>query len=352
MILHGMVDTAGQASYSVSGLRKNHIAAELVVWEKNKFHYPCARCINEKSRNRYRRIWNEFLFGITAFFKYNIFHFHNATSLFPHALDLFFLALFHKKFVMEFHGSEVRWYCNRKRTKYWPEDLKEYNRREKVILERIFRYTDTVILHDDELRKYLPSNVKNVYIVPLRIDVTAFSPQYPIIRNTRPLIVHAPSNHALKGSKFVIRAIESLKQKYEFDFILVQNKSQADALELYKKADVIIDQLIIGTYGVFALEAMALGKPVICYVSDDMVNTFPESLPIVNATIDNIQEKIEQLLIDPVMRNQLGIQGRQYVEMYHDSEMIARLQMQIYAQEVEPLPSRESFEYVKNLRSV
>lgn len=353
MILHGMVDTAGQASYSVDGLKKNNIEAELVIWEKNKFDYPYDYYINENTKNRYIKILNEFVFGAMAFFKYDIFHFHNATSLFPRGFDLFLLSYFHKNFLMEFHGSELRWFGSNELPKDWPGEFKKITKKQKKILERIFRYTDTVILHDDELRKFLPPRVKRVYIVPLRIDVGALLPVYPDDNNLKPpVIVHAPSDNVTKGSKYVIEAIENLKQKYNFTFILVQNKSQKEAMEIYKQADIIIDQLFIGTYGVFAIEAMALGKPVLTYLSEDMLKTFPKELPIVNVNIQNLQERIERLIDDPKMRRQLGMKGRQFVECYHDSEVIARFQNQIYLQKVEPLPSRESFEYVEKLRSV
>lgn len=352
MILHGMVDTAGQASYSVEGLKKNNCPAELVVWSDNKFGYSKGLCINKKGQSRYRRILNELAFGIHAFFRYDVFHFHNATSLFPHGLDLFFLRYFHKNFIMEFHGSELRWSSYRKKPPYWSGELTEFTKGQQVILNRIFKYTDKVILHDDELRKHLPASIKKIYIVPLRIDLDNFLPQYPDGKVKRPIIVHAPSDRAIKGSCYIIQAIESLKQKYDFEFILVQNKNQAEALEIYKKADIIIDQLFIGTYGVFALEALALGKPVISYISEDMIKTFPDSLPIVNANTNNLLNKIEMLIINPELRKKLGVQGRQYVEMYHDAKTIAKLQKQIYFCEIKPLPAKESFEYVKELRSI
>ena len=39
------------------------------------------------------------------------------------------------------------------------------------------------------------------------------------------------------------------------------------------KADVIVDQLRCGSHGVFAVEAMATGKPVLCYIRDELVET-------------------------------------------------------------------------------
>ena len=72
------------------------------------------------------------------------------------------------------------------------------------------------------------------------------------------------------------------------------------------------------TYGVFALEAMALGKPVVAYISDEIRKTFPEELPIVSATIDSLTGVLETLITDGKKRRELGMAGRRYVEDYHD----------------------------------
>src|SRR5699024_10157263 len=100
--------------------------------------------------------------------------------------------------------------------------------------------------------------------------------------------------------------INVLKQKYDIEFILVEKKTQEEAFEIYKKADIIIDQFFAETYGVFAVESMAMGKPVVGYISDTIKKTFPKSMPIVSATIDNLTEVLEGLVTNGVKRRELG----------------------------------------------
>ena len=78
---------------------------------------------------------------------------------------------------------------------------------------------------------------------------------------------------------------------------MVENKTQAEAFEIYKKADIIIDQISVGTYGVFA-EAMALGKPVITYISEDIRQTFPAELPIISAEFESLAKVVDELVND------------------------------------------------------
>lgn len=351
-ILHGMSDVAGQGSYSVLGLRQIGCDATIAVWRRNPFGYPVDIDLN-MTRDFKKEPWvlpfysvKMLLFAVKALFKYDYFHFHFGNSLLRYGLDLFWLKLAGKKFVMEYHGDDIRYTYNREKPKYYPYDkLPPLNTRRKRCNDRILKYTDIVITHDEELRRHIPA--KKVYITPLRIDVTKFQPSYPNPDTERILLVHAPSNFVEKGSKYVLSAIKRLKKKYNFEFILVENKKQDEAIRIYEKADIIIDQMYAQTYGVFALEAMALGKPVVGYITDEFRKTFPKELPIVSASIDTLYDVLEHLILNHEQRKELGIAGRKYAEDYHDYRKVAQVQFDIYNQAIEPMSTLDSFLYTK-----
>jgi glycosyltransferase involved in cell wall biosynthesis len=75
---------------------------------------------------------------------------------------------------------------------------------------------------------------------------------------------------------------------------------------------------------------MALGKPVICYIHDELVDTFPEGFPIVNANPDTIAAVLEELICSPEKRHELGIKSRAYVEKVHDIRVVASKLKNIY----------------------
>nr|WP_275581917.1 glycosyltransferase [Brevibacillus fulvus] len=106
--------------------------------------------------------------------------------------------------------------------------------------------------------------------------------------------------------------------------------SNEEALRLYAQADIIIDQIRCGSHGLLSVEAMALGKPVVAYIRDDLAAKFPPDLPIVNANPDTLYEQLKKLLEQPELRQQLGIQGRQYVEKYHASDVVVEQLLAIY----------------------
>ena len=87
--------------------------------------------------------------------------------------------------------------------------------------------------------------------------------------------MHAPSAQGYKGTEYVLQAITRLEKDYEVEFVLVHDIPHSQTKEIYQRADIIIDQLLTGTYGVFTVEAMALGKPVVCYIREDLKSTYP-----------------------------------------------------------------------------
>ncbi len=48
--------------------------------------------------------------------------------------------------------------------------------------------------------------------------------------------------------------------------MLVQGMPNDEARATYQRADMIADQFLIGAYALFAIEGMALGKPVLCHL--------------------------------------------------------------------------------------
>lgn len=222
-ILHGMSDVAGQATYSVDGLRKNGEDADLVFWRKNGMGYPEIgrdMRIGEKKILYPYYAWKMLAFSVPAAFRYDVYHFHFGHSLIPWALDLFWLKRMHKKTFMEFHGDDIRYFYHKTRPKYFYADvIKEPDKFRLIKNNRILKQIGACITHDEELRKHIPA--KRLYITPLRIDIHRFEARYPEPDKRKPVIVHAPSDYVTKGSQYITEAMERLRKRYEFEFILV-----------------------------------------------------------------------------------------------------------------------------------
>jgi len=167
------------------------------------------------------------------------------------------------------------------------------------------------------------------------IDLDGWRPVYKSSSSERIRIVHAPNHRAIKGTQHVIDACEALNREgYAVDLVLVERKPNDEARKLYESADIVAEQFLLGAYGLFAIEAMALGKPVLTYLRDDLFAYHPAwvSLPIVNTDPDSLVANLRMLILDPGLRLELGKRGRAYVEKYHSYEYIGGVFDKLYRQ--------------------
>ena len=331
-ILHGMSEVAGQGIYTVKGLRENGYETNMVVWRKNIGGYDVDIDLKIGNQKFKYPVYAAKMacFAIKALMKYDVYHFHYGYSLIPYHFDLPIIKLLKKDYYTEFHGSEIRFLFNSIEYEYikghW--DISEIKKKAQKRLKKLLKDTKGIILHDVELIKHLPDGIDvPIYIVPLRVDIRRFEPSYSQ-ETEKPIIVHAPSNRSTKGTDQILIELEKINS--EFELILVEGKTQEEAFEIYKKSDIIIDQISGGTYGVFAIEGMALSKPVITYIDDEMRDSFPSSLPIVSCQFSDLAQKIDELIKDSELRYNLGVAGRKYVERYHDNVKVTKFLGEIY----------------------
>jgi len=161
------------------------------------------------------------------------------------------------------------------------------------------------------------------------VDLADVIPNFTQLE-TRPLrICHAPSHRAVKGTQLILDAVARLKTEgYLFDFILVENTPNSQAMEIYRQADLLVDQLFAGWYGGLGLEMMALGKPVVAYIRNSDMKFIPPQmhaeLPIIQAEPDSIYQVLRHLLEMPrVDLWDLARKSRLFVERWHDPKLIA-----------------------------
>lgn len=145
-------------------------------------------------------------------------------------------------------------------------------------------------------------------------------------------ILHAPNHRAVKGTSHFIKAVEELqKEGWAVELVIVEKMPNDQLREEMLRADVIADQLLIGWYAVFAIEGMALGKPVICYLREDLINLYVASglledgeLPLVNASPANIKQVIREMVMHRSHLEGIGKRSREFVEKHHSINTLGR----------------------------
>lgn len=183
---------------------------------------------------------------------------------------------------------------------------------------------------------------------PLRwksIDLTLWGPDLPIpeehrlpaTQNLR--ILHSnflkASGRAwrgrnIKGSPFVHAAVERLRDEgYPVEYFFVEGVRSRDMRFYQAQADIIVEQLIYGWWGLTFIEAAALGKPVVCYLRPAWKERFLDhwgyrELPVVEATTLTIYDVLKQLVVDEEYREQQGAAARRFAVEHFNPERNAQ----------------------------
>jgi len=103
-------------------------------------------------------------------------------------------------------------------------------------------------------------------------------------------------------------------------------------IELYRAADVVLDQFTFGTFGGIAPEAMACERPVVMAFDRALHEwCFPEPPPIVDARNERqVAAALRRLANDPSERVRIGRAGRAWVERYHGWRLVAERHRAVY----------------------
>ena len=198
------------------------------------------------------------------------------------------------------------------------------------MIENVLPLCDQVFFLNPELGHYVPqgtfmpyasAEVESVEVVPPKIDRT-------------PRIVHAPSDGNIKGTKLILEALDTQRSNIDFELILVQNKPHSEVMSIYRDADIAIDQVLAGWYGGFAVEMMAMGKPVMCWIREEDLDFVPKllrkELPILNVRPDNLVEDIGHVLSLKSRWKDWSKMSRDYVLKWHNPAKVASALIKLY----------------------
>lgn len=172
-------------------------------------------------------------------------------------------------------------------------------------------------------------------IAHFSIDLELWSARTHLVQEYRPggrplRVLHAPNHRAIKGSEYFIRAVEELRAEgVEIELVLVERQSNEKIRELMASVDVVADQLIIGWYAMFAIEAMAMGKLVLCHLRHDLISLYEnagllkaDEIPIANCSPASVKETLRRLTMDPAALQDAAARGPEYVRRHHSFELV------------------------------
>jgi len=159
--------------------------------------------------------------------------------------------------------------------------------------------------------------------LPVVVDLDVWTPGDEPLRRDRPLVVHAPSHRALKGTELIEPVLATLETDGLITYRRIEGVPAASVPALIRDADVVLDHFGIGNYGVLTCEAMAAGRVAISHIHSRVRARVPESIPTLEATPDTLADVLRRVLDERDWARSVSARGPAFVRDWHDGRRSA-----------------------------
>lgn len=174
--------------------------------------------------------------------------------------------------------------------------------------------------------------------LPVVVDVAAWAVERPpLVAAARtevepppagpPLVVHAPSQAAIKGSDIVDAVLGRLAAEGLVRYERLEQVTHDVVSDAYRRADIMVDSLRMGGYGVAACEALAAGRVVVSNVLPEyraaIARDHGLEVPIVQAEPGTLEAVLRGVLHDPTAARATAERGPAFVRALHDGRLSA-----------------------------
>lgn len=325
-ILIAGFEIGGQMALIAETFRQKGIKCHSVAFNQDFRNYTNDFSLTRKG---IRGIADKAVFWANSIRNYDIFYFFWGksfldTNRFPN-LDLPLLKKMGKKILVHYRGSDLMnieyYHCLRSAALGNDASSLRTQRQTRKQIERVnwcSRWVDHVLVSTPNLLDLVPKHAKPK-LFPQVIDTQLWVPSRSTGNKDKIVIAHAPTRRFVKGTDLIIQAIENLRDKgLNLELRLIENTPFSSIKTILEEADFGIDQLFSGWYGKIAVEMMALGKPVFCFINQEYEQIANVSPPVVRTTAISLEQDIKDFINRREDWETIGNQGRQFVEIYHD----------------------------------
>jgi hypothetical protein len=326
-ILLAPVETAGMAATTRDALRRRGHDATLEVFERHPFGWPADRVVGFGIAGRARA-------GLRAPLRHDVLHFQFGTTLCAFADAAWARVAGRPLMLMHYWGSDCRTRAVAERL--FPARARLHDDDgggDAPTLRRLRaagRLCHAALVSDLELAEHVRPWFRTVYVLPTPVAVKRPETDLAPLEGEGPIVLHAPSKAAIKGTREIVAAAEAVRTRRPLRLRTVSGVPRSEVLAQIARADVVVDQLNSETSGVFALEAMALGKPVLCEYDPRWLAPFARDTPLARITPATVERTIEELCADREERERLGAAGARFVRDVHDADRVAALLENVY----------------------
>jgi hypothetical protein len=317
----GPFEVAGCSAALAAGLRALGADAEVVLTFAHPFGYPADRVLGRAARVRHS-------LGVPI--RYDVLNYQFGTTWLPAGADARLARILRRTVVMSFHGDDCRLYGLAGGLFAIPHRPGADDSLVRRRLRRLARICHGAIVKDLELAAYVYPFFERVYVAPSPV-LEAPRPEPTRQMRSRHVVLHAPSDPRHKGTTVIEAAVGAVADRIPLELRLVSGVSHDQVVRELQGADVVVDQMDAVATGVFALEAMQIGVPVLAEYDPRVLAPFQRDVPIVRVTSATLERELESLLADDERRRELGQRGRDYVARTHAPAKVAAATLAVYA---------------------
>lgn len=284
-----------------------------------------------------------FAFFTFALFKFNTFYFFSGETILTRRLRMLefrIYKLLRKRIIMHFVGTDIR---NLEHLK-WKNQNIETNLKEPIknsspsdwqlkLITDSLTFADHILVSTPDLLQIVPA----AKYYPVMIDLNRFQEECKkavnesrnsFFKTNKIKVLHAPSNVQVKGSDAIDRVLKKvLKNNDNIEYLntkhlnretgTVYTVSRYELFQLYCEADIVIDQMVIGWYGLQSIEALLAKCLVICYIDDDLKKHLYPNCPILSANINELESTLLEA-VNMSKENKVDFSNQvEWVSKYH-----------------------------------
>jgi hypothetical protein len=354
-VLHAPANIGNQSWTLSRAERRLGLKSDVVCNYATSFNFKADRVLSAYTDKSRRARWARLSFGMTAPFRYDVLHYYFGRSLLAwddyapdyqeghwiYFRDLKIAKNLGRKVIFTLQGCDVRLagksnarnkttFCRPNGCSAYATCISQLDAARQHFIDTYLPMADRVFYLNPELQYSL---LRGEFMPYANVDIDAIE---PALRepNKIPRILHAPSDDSIKGTPQIESALRELANRYRFEYVPVRGLQHAEAIKLYHSCDLVIDQVLGGWYGGFAVEVMAMGKPVACHMRDEDFTVLPrtmrDELPILRIDEHTLVEDLAAILDRREQWPEMGMRSRRFVEKWHNPRRIARALLGVY----------------------
>ena len=232
---------------------------------------------------------------------YDIYHFEWGLDFYRSCYFVERLKKLQKKIICTYHGQDMR---------------------TRGIIEKIDTLSDLNFSSELDLLSKHPK--LNYMFLPIQL-----SQELSIKKTVENIkICHSPTDRHYKGSNQIIKICKKIaEENSQVEFVLIENMSHDEVIKIKKTCDILIDQ--IGDsggwgYGMNSVESMALGLCCMTQMNGECDNFF-KGHPFVNINENNLEQKLNNLILNPLIIDEYKEKSISWVQNKHGVENVGKI---------------------------